>query len=136
MANLVQTEKRKLRVDLTAKEVHDYSLELAQENKNNVSLEDEKKAVMSQYKAKIDESQAKINRLSGLVTDGYEMRDVECEVTYHKPTKGKKTIVRKDTDKVTSVESMQDYEYNLFNQADDEEASDLLEAERDKLRGK
>ena len=136
MANLIQKERRKLRCDLTAKEIHDYSIQLANENKNNVSLEDEKKAVMSQYKAKLDESQAQINKLSGLVTDGFEMREVECEAHYHKPERGKKTIIRLDLNKTMAIEQMQDYEYNLFNQPDDEDTSDLLEAERDKLKGK
>jgi hypothetical protein len=133
--NQVKTERRKLRCDLTAQEIHDFSLKLAQENKNYTAIEDELKSVKSQYKAKLDESDAQINKLSGLVTDGFEMREVECEVHYHKPTQGKKTIIRMDQNKTTAVESMQDYEWDLFNQPEDEATSELLEAEREKLRG-
>jgi predicted NodU family carbamoyl transferase len=130
-----KTEKRSLRCDLTAKEIHDHSLQLAEKNKSIVAIEEEKKSVMSQYKARIDETKATINKLSNIVTDGFEMRDVECEITYHKPQQGKKTIVRKDLDKVHAVETMEEWEFNLFNQPDDQETSDLLEAEREKLSG-
>jgi len=127
--------KQNLRVDLSAKEVHDYSIQLANENKKIVSTEEEKKSIMSQYKAKIDESKARINKLSAIVTDAFEMREVECEIEYNKPEHGKKTIIRRDINKVHAVEKMEDHEFNLFNQAEDIETSALLEAEREKLRG-
>lgn len=131
------TTKRSLRVDLSAIEVHDYSVQLANANKAVVSIEEEKKSVNSQYKARIDEKKASINKLSALVTDGFEMRDVECTIEYNKPEAGRKTIIRKDIDKVTAIEKMEDWEWNLFNQpAEDKDTSDLLETERDKLRGK
>lgn len=56
--------KRSIRYDLNAKEVHEYSLQLATQNKNLVSIEEEKKTVVSQYKAKENEAQALINKLS------------------------------------------------------------------------
>lgn len=127
--------KRSIRYDLNAKEIHDYSLQLATQNKQLVSIEEEKKTVVSQYKAKENEAQALINKLSAYITDGFEMRDIDCEVQYHKPQQGKKTIVRLDTNKVTAVETMTDYEWNLFNQPDLEE-SDLIKDAKDDLRGK
>jgi galactokinase len=129
------TEKRSLRVDLSAIEVHDYSVKLANANKSIVSIEEEKKSVNSQYKARVDEKKASINKLSALVTDGFEMRDVECTIEYNKPEPGRKTIIRNDLNKVHAVEKMEEWEWNLFNQPDDKDTSDLLEAEREKLRG-
>jgi len=127
--------KQNLRVDLSAKEVHDYSIQLANENKKVVSIEEEKKSIMSQYKAKIDESKARINKLSAIVTDAFEMRDIECEIEYNKPEHGKKTIIRRDINKVHAIEKMDDHEHNLFTQVDDDDTSDLLNAELEKLSG-
>lgn len=130
-----KSEKRSIKVELTAVETHNYSIQLANENKKIVATEEEKKAIVSQYAARINESKALINKLSGVVTDGFEMRDIDCEIIYNKPEAGKKTIIRKDTDKVLVVEKMTDWDFNLFNQPEDEETSELLEEERDKLRG-
>jgi len=130
-----KTEKRSLRYDFTQKEVHDHSISLAMKNKEVVAIEDEKKSVTSQYAARINEARAQINKLSSFVTDGFEYRDIECEVQYHKPQQGKKTIIRIDQNKITAIENMSDYEFNLFNQPEDEGVSELLESEREKLRG-
>jgi hypothetical protein len=134
-ALIPKTEKRSLRYDFTITEIQKHAMSLAMKNKELVSIEEEKKAVTSQFSAKVNETKATINKLSGYVSDGFEFRDVECEIQYHKPSQGKKTIIRLDTNKTTAVESMSDYEFNLFNQPEDNETSDLLEAEREKLRG-
>lgn len=122
--------KRSIRYDLNAKELHDYALQLAGKNKELVSIEEEKKTVVSQYKAKENEAQALINKLSAYVTDGFEMRDIDCEVQYHKPQQGKKTIIRLDTNKVTAIETMTDYEWNLFNQPDIEESDGVAKSKK------
>lgn len=113
-------EKRSLRYDFSASEVHDLSLKLAKKNKEVVALEEEKKSVVSQLQAKINEAKASVNTLSGQVSDGWEYREIECDVIYHQPQQGKKTIIRRDTGKKTAVESMTDYEWDLFNQPEDE----------------
>ena len=118
MEENVKTEKRSLRYDFTASEIHDLSIELAQKNKECVSLENEGKAVQSQYASKIKVVKSEIAKLSNQVSDGWEIRDIECDVVYHKPAKGKKTITRKDTGR-SYVEPMESWEWNLFNQADD-----------------
>lgn len=42
--------------------------------------EDEKKAIMSQFKSKIDQTQAEINSAASKLRSGYEMRVTECEI--------------------------------------------------------
>lgn len=121
-------ERRKLRCDLTDKEMQSFSIQLAAENRNHAALEDEKKAVGSSYKAKIDESVARINNLATLVGNGFDMRDVDCEVTYHWPEKGKKTMTRMDT-KATWTEPMTDDEWNLFNQPPDDVEGEFEEVD-------
>ena len=42
--------------------------------------EDEKKALVSEFKSRIDKLQAEINLAAGQLRSGYEMRNVKCEV--------------------------------------------------------
>lgn len=129
---LPKTERRALRYDFTAKETHDLSMQLANETKKLSAIEEEKSSVASQYAAKVKESKATCNKLSNMVADGYEIRDIECEVEYHKPQQGKKTIIRKDINKVTAIEAMTEWEWNLFNQPPDESEENTS----DKKKGK
>lgn len=123
---MTDTIKRSLRYDFTAVEIHDLSLELAKKTKELQSLTEEKKTVTSQYSARLNEVKATTNKLSNQVADGWEYREIDCEVVYHKPQHGKKTIIRKDTDKVAMIETMSEYDHNLFTQADVESPAEKL----------
>lgn len=125
------TEKRTLRYDFTASEIHDLSMLLANETKKVGSLTEEKKSVTSQWTAKINEAKASCNSLSFKVADGYEHREVEREVILNQPKNGKKTIIRKDSNKRVGVEEMTTFDWakineenNLFNQNGDEQPAD------------
>lgn len=135
------TEKRTLRYDFTAVEVHDLSVQLANETKKVVSLTEEKKSVVSQWTAKINESKAACNSLSFKVADGYEHRDVDCEVIFNQPENGKKAIIRKDSNTLVAVEAMTAYDWNKINEEntlfgkDDEQADKNLLAEAETEEG-
>ena len=111
-------EKRSLRYDFTASETHDLAIQLAQETRKVQALEEEKKSITSQYAAKINEAKALSNRPSNQISDGWEFREIDCDVQYHVPEKGKKTYTRKDNG-VSFVEKMESYEWNLFNQEEE-----------------
>jgi hypothetical protein len=135
------TEKRTLRYDFTAVEIHDLSVQLANETKKVVSLTEEKKSVTSQWTAKINESKAACNNLSFKVADGYEHRDVECEVIFNQPANGKKTIIRKDSNTLVGVEAMTTIDWNkineennLFGKEDEAQKSDTEQAIDDLLQ--
>lgn len=122
---MTTTEKRTLRYDFTAVEVHELSMDLAGKTKEIVTLKKQKTSAVSQYTAKINEAEATCNSLSNKVADGFEHREVECEVIFNQPANGKKTIIRKDSNTLVGVEAMttQDWdkineENNLFNQND------------------
>lgn len=115
-----RSEKRTLKYIFTASEIHDHSIQLANKTKEKVAIEEEKKSVSSQYKARVDEVTATCNKLSNQVADGYEFREVDVDIQYHKPSQGMKTVVRKDNGQKTT-EKMEDFEWTLFNQPDDEE---------------
>lgn len=110
-----KTEKKFLRYDFTAPEIYELSINLANKNKELNSIKEEKKSVNSQYTAKVNEIQASCNKLSGQVSDGHEIREVECEVEFHTPSQGIKTLTRRDTG-IKFTEKMAEWEYNLFNQ--------------------
>src|SRR4051812_15941818 len=115
MEVLKNSEERYLRYDFTAIETHDLAMKLANKAQDRSRVESEKKSVVSQYKSQLDGIDADINSLSNKVANGYEMRKVECEIQYHKPEQGKKTIIRKDTGG-KEVEKMSSEEWNLWNQ--------------------
>jgi rRNA processing protein Krr1/Pno1 len=100
------TEKRSLRYDFTAVEIHDLSLALASKTKEVTQLTEEKKSVVSQWTAKVNEAKATCNSLSFKVSDGFEYRDIECEVILNQPSQGKKTVIRKDDNRLVGVEEM------------------------------
>lgn len=127
MELLPRTEKRTLRYDFTAVETHELSLQLANKDKEVKALMQEKKSVTSQFTAKINEAEASRGKLSNQVSDGFEYREIECEVNFNQPTQGKKTIIRKDSNALVGVEAMttKDWdiineENNLFNQMEEE----------------
>lgn len=140
MELLPHTEKRTLRYDFTAVEIHDLSVQLANETKKVVSLTEEKKSVTSQWTAKINESKAACNNLSFKVADGYEHREIECEVIFNQPANGKKTIIRKDSNVLVAVEQMTTFDWDkineentLFGKEEEDQKSDASKAIDDLL---
>lgn len=61
-------------------EKKEIAVELAQKVANLQQAEDDKKAVMSEYKSQIDGIQADINGAARKLNNGYEMRTIKCEV--------------------------------------------------------
>lgn len=110
------TEKRTLRYDFTAVEAHELSLQLGNKNKEVKALTQEKKSVTSQWTAKINEAEAARDKLSNQVVDGYEHREVECEVIFNQPANGKKTVIRKDSNKLVGVEDMTQSDWDKINE--------------------
>lgn len=128
-------EKRSLRHDFTAVETHDLSLQLASKTKELASITEEKSSVSAQYGSRIKEVKATTNKLSNQISDGFEMRDVECDIEFNTPKQGMKTIKPRDGSGAFE-EKMTDYDWNLFTQPEEKSIGELLDAERDKLKGK
>lgn len=110
-----ETCQRNLEYYFTDDEKMQMSQQLAVETQNKRRLEDQKKAVTSQYGSQINEKAESINSLSDKIAAGYEYRNIECTVQWHTPTKNKKLITRSDTGE-NFVENMTEYDHNLFNQ--------------------
>lgn len=69
-----------LRYDFTKEELSELSLEMAQAVADMNNAENEKKAVMSDFKSQIDAHSAKAHNLAGKIQNGWEMRGIECRV--------------------------------------------------------
>lgn len=62
------------------KEIREKSRQLAEACQERGHIEDEKKAVMSDYKSKLDSKEAEINTLAGDIQRGFNMKTNLCEV--------------------------------------------------------
>lgn len=111
--------KLTLQHNFSQDEMLQLSKELAIANQEMDRLDEQRKSVTSDFKAKIDHQKSVIGVYSSKVNNGYEFRIVECEVEYHKPKKGNKTISRLDTGE-SWVETMDNADYNLFNQENED----------------
>lgn len=110
-----ETVQRNLEYYFTDDEKMAMSQQLAVETQNKRRLEDQKKAVTSQYGSQINEKAEAINTLSDKIASGYEYRNIECTVQWHTPAKNKKLLTRSDTGE-TFIENMTEYDHNIFNQ--------------------
>jgi len=110
-----KTEHRTLKYEYTQEEMNELSKNLAENTKKLVAVKEEKQSVVSQYTARVKEVEAKNNTLSNQIYDGWEHRDVQCEIQYHKPVEGKKLVKRLDTLQEWE-EKMESWEFNLFTQ--------------------
>lgn len=110
-----QKEKRSLKYEFDSSELIELSRELANKTQEMRQLEEQRKSVVSEYTSKTNIAREQVLLLSDKVSSGYEIRDVECLVTFHEPTEGLKTIIRNDTGH-TWTEKMTGSDYTLWNQ--------------------
>jgi hypothetical protein len=107
---------KEFRYDFSEAEAHALAVDLAEGIKKLKAILAEKKEVVKKYTADADKVKLACDDLSIKVSDGYEMRGVQCWVDYNKPSTGKKTITRIDTAEVFE-EHMTEEDWTLFNQA-------------------
>lgn len=86
---------------------------LADEEFNLANASMEKAQAVSFHSAAIKTINTNITKLATSIVDGFEMREVECEVRMNDPKDGKKTCTRKDNDQ-SFVENMTDDDNDLF----------------------
>ncbi len=97
---------RSLKHEFSASELKDLAEVMANKNVELTQKELERKKINSALKAEEDEVRATINSASNKYSNGYEYRDIDCVVKFHKPTTGMKTIIRKDTFEVVEEVKM------------------------------
>jgi len=95
-----------LRYDFTPVEFMEHARVLGRLNQELARSEERKKSVTAELAADVKRHQDEVSNQSQLVSNGYEYRDIKCEIQYHVPEKGKKTIVRLDNGEVVRVAFM------------------------------
>lgn len=93
-------------------EILQVSRELAKKNRDFASLEDEKKAAMAEYKAKMDAVHSEVNLLSQHVTNGYKHVRILCEVKKN-TSRGELIYYSVDTGELIQRRRMQRDDYQL-----------------------
>ena len=99
--------------ELTDEEVKVIALDAASTQEQIASLEVKKKSNNDYFNEEIRNHEGLRNKLLSQVKTGTKDITVECEIIYHFPEDGKKTVKRLDNG-LTTVEEMTDYDLNLF----------------------
>jgi hypothetical protein len=87
---------RNLKCTLTPDETRIYGQDLAKENASRDEAEERKKEIDAQLKAEIESHSTKALSLARKINNGYEYRDVKCEII-HDYREGTVTTTRLDT---------------------------------------
>jgi formate-dependent nitrite reductase cytochrome c552 subunit len=110
--------KEYLRYTFSEDETKAIAKELALAVTRKTRAEEEQKYAQAQFKTRIEAEIDVIGRLSNNINMGWDMREVDCSVHFHKPNEGFKTIVRLDTGEVVREDKMQrsELQENLFRE--------------------
>jgi len=105
----VQEKQEMLKCALTHDELLQFGEELANNQQEAKELEDQLTNIKNDYKAKTSAKEAEIIRLGNLIRQKYEMRPVDCEVTFDFD-EGRATVKRMDTGEIVLTRPMTDTE--------------------------
>ncbi len=95
-----------LRHTFTPNETIEIARKMAESSRELAQAEDEKKAVTSQLKAKVDGISARVTEYAGKINAGFEYRNTQVLVKYNTPKTGVKRMVRLDTNENIGDEDM------------------------------
>lgn len=98
--------KEFLQYQFSHDEIHQKGLELARLSSEAEAIENERKSVASEFKAKLDSIGAQMHTLGNHINNGYEHRYIECTVKFHDPNTGIKSTYRNDTGELVSKQTM------------------------------
>jgi len=105
-----KTETRRLKCLLTEPELQESSKQCAFNLQKVEQLHEEKKQVMKDFGFRIQECTSIVKKCSDNINNGFDYRDVDCEVELAVPKPNKKTITRRDTGEVI-IEDMSEGDY-------------------------
>jgi hypothetical protein len=100
-----------LAVLYTDQEKYHLATQLAQANQAMGDAEDKKKVIDAEHKETVEGLKLSIKRLSRKLTQGAELRNVQCVWLMEDPTRDQKTLVRRDTGETVRIVPMQEHDY-------------------------
>jgi len=98
-AEVKKNIKEHLKCVLTEEEIKEAGASLARKYSEITDLEEQKKSVVSDFKAQIDSATAMASVLARRIQNGYEYRNVDCEEQYDFNEKEIR-VVRLDTGEI------------------------------------
>lgn len=104
------TEQEMLKHEFTDEELRDLASALAKDTQDLDERRGEKKQVVKDYDSQIAAKESAIAVASRKYNNGYEIRGVKCETTFHDPEQGQATTTRMDTGEIVRVREMEQYE--------------------------
>jgi hypothetical protein len=108
-----QETSQLLRVYLSDEEMKETSRKLADKATELNKLEEDKKRASSHFGTQVKDARGQITELSQLITSGYALREVRCEVWFHQPKPGQKTTIRTDTGETVNIGTMSSMEMQM-----------------------
>lgn len=93
----IRKEVKYLRVDFTREELEQFGKEMARSSAARDEAVEGKKAATAQFSEKIARAEMEIAAAARKINQGYEFRNVECQVRLDKPQKGMAIVIRLDT---------------------------------------
>ena len=122
-----------LKYQFNNNELADLARESARASKARAAIEQRQKEIVTQLKADIAIQDGIVSRLSTLIDNGFEYREIECRIELGTPTDLQKTCYRADTGEEVWVKQMTDTDrqmvLDLQSKADAEEAAKQSPAE-------
>ena len=82
---ILKQTKEVVKVALTPSEIRELGQDLARKYSEITDLEDQKKAITSEYKSRIDAAAAETSALARKIENGYEFREVQCDLVIDVP---------------------------------------------------
>lgn len=123
----MQVHREHLKYQFNNDQLADLAKESARASKLKKSIEERQKEVVAQFKADLAVQENVVNRLSTLIDNGYEYRDIECRIELGSPSTLQKTCYRTDTGEEVWVKLMTDQDrqfvLDLQQKAEAEEAA-------------
>ena len=108
----IETVIRPCKYTFTPEELREIAENMAEATQKLQSLEEERKAVAASFKEQCEQLLLTMRRAARRYRDGFEMRDIECEVRrdYDALTI---TYIRTDTGEIAAVRPMNDAEKQM-----------------------
>jgi hypothetical protein len=116
----IKKSKEYLKCEFIEHEILEFGNELARKHSEITELEEMKKRVVSDFKAKTDAAEAEASILARKIQNKHEYRDVECQEVYNYVDKSV-TIVRNDTGEIVKTRDMREDEKQELLFPDEEE---------------
>ncbi|MBS3945293.1 MAG: hypothetical protein KGZ42_07340 [Melioribacter sp.] len=115
----LQTElKLYLPIPLTEKQKAELGERMSKVELQINSLESQKKNTVAAFTEEIKELESELYGLAKKFENNTDQVEVDCRVEFNTPERGKKTIMRLDTNTIARIEDMSEYEIKAIEQPD------------------